>query len=136
MELTFTGHRPHHSAFAIMNAPPRSDAYLVPEGAAKVVYEKDTRISNAGQFTILREDHTVANLIRMQLLRDKNVTFAGYQHPHPLVNDVKVRIQTNNNSTPIHALSNCLDDLSIEFDELAHIFRKLTGNTKDQGGFS
>ncbi|CAK4086091.1 unnamed protein product [Aphanomyces euteiches] len=119
-----------------MNAPNRSDAYIVPDGATKVTYEKDTRINNAGQFTILREDHTVANLVRMQLLRDKNVTFAGYQHPHPLVNDIKIRIQTNNDSTPIQALSNCLDDLSIEFDELALLFRRLTGNNKDQGGFS
>lgn len=48
-----------------MNAPNRSDAYLLPEGAQKVTYEKDTKISNAGKFTILREDHTIGNLIRM-----------------------------------------------------------------------
>jgi len=119
-----------------MNAPNRSDAYLLPEGATKVTYEKDMRISNAGQFTILREDHTIANLIRMQLLRDNNVTFSGYMHPHPLINDVKVRVQTNDNSSPIEALANCLDDLSTEFDELAQRFRRLTGNAKDQGGFS
>ncbi|OQR84946.1 DNA-directed RNA polymerase II subunit J [Achlya hypogyna] len=117
-----------------MNAPSRSDAYLLPDGAQKVTYEKDTRINNAGQFTILREDHTVANLVRMQLLRDPNVTFAGYMHPHPLINDIKVRIQTNNNSSPIEALGNCLDDLSTEFEELAQRFRRLS--TKDQGGFS
>jgi hypothetical protein len=48
-----------------MNAPSRSDSYLLPEGAQKVTYEKDTKISNAGKFTILREDHTMGNLIRM-----------------------------------------------------------------------
>ena len=48
-----------------MNAPNRSDSYLLPEGAQKVTYEKDTKISNAGKFTILREDHTIGNLIRM-----------------------------------------------------------------------
>lgn len=48
-----------------MNAPNRSDSYLLPEGAAKVTYEKDTKIPNAGKFTILREDHTMGNLIRM-----------------------------------------------------------------------
>jgi DNA-directed RNA polymerase II subunit RPB11 len=48
-----------------MNAPLRSDSYLLPEGAQKVTYDKDTKILNAGKFTILREDHTMGNLIRM-----------------------------------------------------------------------
>ena len=51
-----------------MNAPNRSDSYLLPEGAQKVAYEKDTKIANAGKFTILREDHTVGNLLRMYVL--------------------------------------------------------------------
>lgn len=48
-----------------MNAPNRTDSYMLPEGAQKVTYEKDTKIQNAGKFTILREDHTMGNLIRM-----------------------------------------------------------------------
>ncbi|DAZ93898.1 TPA: hypothetical protein N0F65_004745 [Lagenidium giganteum] len=120
----------------IMNAPNRSDSYLLPEGAAKVKYEKDTKIPNAGRFTILREDHTIGNLVRMQLLRDPNVTFSGYQHPHPLVHDITVRVQTNDASSPVEALANCLDDLSTEFDEIAQKFRRLTGNSKDSSAFS
>ncbi|TDH72195.1 hypothetical protein CCR75_001023 [Bremia lactucae] len=119
-----------------MNAPSRSDSYLLPEGAQKVAYEKDTKISNAGKFTILREDHTVGNLIRMQLLRDPNVTFSGYRHPHPLIHDIVVRVQTNDASSPVEALANSLDDLSTEFDEIAQKFRRLTGNTKDHSSFS
>ncbi|ETI51280.1 hypothetical protein F441_05353 [Phytophthora nicotianae CJ01A1] len=142
-----------------MNAPNRSDSYLLPEGAQKVTYEKDTKISNAGKFTILREDHTMGNLIRMygtrsnilvtlnfnlvllpttcrQLLRDPNVTFSGYRHPHPLIHDIVVRVQTNDASSPVEALANSLDDLSTEFDEIAQKFRRLTGNTKDHSSFS
>lgn len=48
-----------------MNAPNRTDSYMLPEGAQKVTYDKDTKIQNAGKFTILREDHTMGNLIRM-----------------------------------------------------------------------
>ncbi|KAE8991120.1 hypothetical protein PR003_g21468 [Phytophthora rubi] len=119
-----------------MNAPSRSDSYLLPEGAQKVTYEKDTKISNAGKFTILREDHTMGNLIRMQLLRDPDVTFSGYRHPHPLIHDITVRVQTNDASSPVEALANSLDDLSTEFDEIAQKFRRLTGNSKDPSSFS
>lgn len=145
-----------------MNAPNRSDSYLLPEGAQKVTYEKDTKISNAGKFTILREDHTMGNLIRMcvvvkrtldkrrnsmnrlndllpclqAVLRDPNVMFSGYRHPHPLIHDITVRVQTNDASSPVEALANSLDDLSTEFDEIAQKFRRLTGNSKDPSSFS
>lgn len=68
-----------------------------------------------------------------QSLRDPNVTFSGYRHPHPLNYDIVVRIQTNDASSPVEALANCLDDLSTVFDELVKKFRRLTGNSKDAG---
>ena len=71
-----------------------------------------------------------------QLLRDPNVTFSGYQHPHPLIHDITVRVQTNDASSPVEALANSLDDLSTEFDEIAQKFRRLTGNSKDPSSFS
>lgn len=52
-----------------MNAPNRTDSYMLPEGAQKVTYEKDTKIQNAGKFLVLREDHTMGNLIRMYVPR-------------------------------------------------------------------
>jgi DNA-directed RNA polymerase II subunit RPB11 len=30
-----------------------------------VAYKPDTKVANAGSFTIQREDHTVGNLVRM-----------------------------------------------------------------------
>lgn len=36
----------------------------------------------------------MGNLIRMQLLRDKQVKFAGYIHPHPLIHKIELRVQT------------------------------------------
>uniref|UniRef100_A0A0E0E810 DNA-directed RNA polymerase RBP11-like dimerisation domain-containing protein n=1 Tax=Oryza meridionalis TaxID=40149 RepID=A0A0E0E810_9ORYZ len=63
-----------------------------------VSYERDTKIVNAGSFTIEREDHTIGNILRMQLHRDPNVLFAGYKLPHPLqykilVRDEKIRYE-------------------------------------------
>ena len=43
---------------------------------------------NAAIFTINKEDHTVGNMVRHQLLKDPNVLFAGYKNPHPMDNTV------------------------------------------------
>lgn len=64
------------------------------------------------------------------------MTFSGYRHPHPLVHDITVRVQTNDASSPVEALANCLDDLSTEFDEIAQKFRRATGSSKDPNAFS
>ena len=42
-------------------------------GKIKVVYEKDTKMQNAGTFIIENEDHTVGNLVRETLLKDPEV---------------------------------------------------------------
>jgi len=61
----------------------------------------------------------VANLFRMQLLRDNSVRFAGYHHPHPLLNYVEMKIQTNSSTVaPIETLSAAIEDLSNETDHL------------------
>ena len=57
------------------------------------------------------------------MLRDETVTFAGYMHPHPLLHDVLVRIQTNDNSNPLDALSLAIDDLQLECEELTTKFK-------------
>ena len=68
---------------------------------------------------LLLLDHTVANLFRMQLLRDPNVRFAGYYHPHPLVHYINLKIQTtNSNVAPVEVLSSAIEDLSNETDHL------------------
>ena len=104
-----------------MNAPERSAAFLLDEdnGERKIEYTVDTKTTNAGVFKFNKEDHTVGNLLRMQLLRDPAVRFAGYQHPHPLLNYINLRIQTNSsNTTPIEVLSNAFEDLSDETEHL------------------
>ncbi|KAD5802831.1 hypothetical protein E3N88_14191 [Mikania micrantha] len=75
-----------------MNAPDRYERFVVPEGTKKVSYERDTKIINAASFTIEREDHTIGNIVRMQLHRDGNVLFAGYKLPHPLQYKIIVRV--------------------------------------------
>ena len=84
-----------------MNAPERNAVFLLDEdnGERKIVYGQDTKVTNAGTFRFNKEDHTVGNLFRMQLLRDPNVRFAGYIHPHPLLNYIDLKVQTNSSNT-------------------------------------
>ena len=104
-----------------MNAPERSASFLLDEdsGEVKVTHSADTKVSNAGTFRFNKEDHTVGNLLRMQLLRDPSVRFAGYIHPHPLLHYIDLKIQTNSSTVaPVEVLSSAIEDLANETDHL------------------
>eukprot|EP00980_Cylindrotheca_fusiformis_P003738 scaffold828_cov81-Cylindrotheca_fusiformis.AAC.2 len=91
-----------------MNAPERSSSFLLDEdaGEQKCVYTADTKVTNAGTFRFNKEDHTVGNLLRMQLLRDPN-------------------IQTNNSTVaPVEVLSSAIEDLANETDHLITQFQE------------
>lgn len=104
-----------------MNAPERSLSFLLDEDIAeeKITYAADTKVSNAGTFTINKEDHTIANLVRMQLLRDERVRFVGYIAPHPLIHRIDMKIQTfSSNVAPVELLSAAVEDLANETERL------------------
>jgi DNA-directed RNA polymerase II subunit RPB11 len=110
-----------------MNAPERSASFLLDEesGEQKIVYTADTKVTNAGTFRFNKEDHTIGNLLRMQLHRDPNVRFCGYIHPHPLVHYIDMKIQTNTSTIdPKAVLSNAIEDLSGESDHLTTQFQE------------
>ncbi|THG05536.1 hypothetical protein TEA_016689 [Camellia sinensis var. sinensis] len=88
----------------------------------RVSYERDTKIINAASFTIEREDHTIGNIVRMQLHRDENVLFAGYKLPHPLQYKIIVRIHTTSQSSPMQAYNQAINDLDKELDYLKNAF--------------
>ncbi|OAY39995.1 DNA-directed RNA polymerases II, IV and V subunit 11 isoform X1 [Manihot esculenta] len=89
---------------------------------ARVSYEGDTKIINAASFTVEREDHTIGNILRMQLHRDENVLFAGYKLPHPLQYKIIVRIHTTSQSSPMQAYNQAINDLDKELDHLKNAF--------------
>ena len=114
-----------------MNAPERTSSFLLDEdtGEVKIVYTADTKVTNDGTFRFNKEDHTVGNLFRMQLLRDPSVRFAGYLHPHPLVYFIDLKIQTNNSTVaPVEVLSSAIEDLANETDHLMTQFQEATEN--------
>ena len=125
------------------NYPDRYELFLVPEGSKKITEKIDTRIPNASTFTILGEDHTLANLIRGQLLLSPHVLFSGYKVPHPLEAKVELRVQTDGELTPkqavVQASNECMRDLGIlsrEFTkewELKRMVGEGPGNATDRG---
>ena len=107
-----------------MNAPPTFESFLLFEGEKKITKEQDTKVPNASIFTINKEDHTLGNLIRCQLLKDPNVLFSGYKNPHPLEHKVILRIQTTSDYTPHEALMNAITDLIAELSLFEERFKE------------
>ena len=48
-----------------MNAPERSELWVLQDGEKKLTVNKDTKIVNTANFVIKKEDHTMGNLLRM-----------------------------------------------------------------------
>ncbi|CAK9290493.1 unnamed protein product [Gordionus sp. m RMFG-2023] len=107
-----------------MNAPPTFESFLLFEGEKKIIFYKDTKVPNAAIFTINKEDHTLGNILRMQLLKDPQVIFAGYKCPHPLDHKVILRIQTTSNYTPYDAFTNAITDLVSELSLMEERFKE------------
>ena len=98
-----------------MNAQPAFESHYLETNEAKIMYETDTKVPNGAIITINKEDHTLGNLLRAQLLRDEKVIFAGYKVPHPLEHKVVLRVQTAPDYTPLVAVNGALTDLMSEF---------------------
>merc|ERR1712066_118031 len=107
-----------------MGAPPTFESFLLFDGEKKITREQDTKVPNAAVFTINKEDHTLGNMIRQQLLKDPNVLFAGYKNPHPMENKVVLRIQTTSDYAPNDALMNSITDLISELSLFEERFRE------------
>eukprot|EP01068_Selenidium_serpulae_P013179 Selendium_serpulae@DN5938_c0_g1_i1.p1 len=113
------------SRSAQVNKPDTFEVLELPDGVSKVEYKPDAALESCGTYTLFLEDHTVANLIRMQLLRDGNVWFAGYKVPHPLENKVEIRIQTSKRSyAPQKAFHNALQTLQEEASAMLTKFQE------------
>eukprot|EP01101_Sappina_pedata_P005977 TRINITY_DN2862_c0_g1_i1.p2 TRINITY_DN2862_c0_g1~~TRINITY_DN2862_c0_g1_i1.p2 ORF type:complete len:121 (+),score=50.15 TRINITY_DN2862_c0_g1_i1:15-377(+) len=106
-----------------MNAPETSELFIVPDGVRKVTIKDDTKIKNAAMVVVQKEDHTLGNLLRMQLHRDPDVLYSGYRMPHPLDHSIELKIQASDRSTPTKALLTAIGDLSSELSLLEERFR-------------
>src|SRR5690606_32205660 len=101
------------------------------DGEKKVSITKDTKVPNAAIFTINKEDHTLGNMIRAQLLKDPSVIFAGYKNPHPLEHKIVIRVQTTTDSSPVQAFNHALTDLVSELSLFEERFNEAVREKKE-----
>lgn len=101
--------------------------------SGRIIKELDTKVPNAAIFTVNKEDHTLGNMIRNQLLKDPNVLFAGYKLPHPLEHKFVIRIQTTSDYSPQEAFMNAITDLLSELSLFEERFREAYKDKKEGG---
>ncbi|WVQ98717.1 hypothetical protein IAU59_005848 [Kwoniella sp. CBS 9459] len=87
-----------------MNQPNRIDSWLLQDDEKPLTITEDPKIPNAATVLLRKQDHTLGSMIRAQLMLDPTVLFAGYKVPHPLENDIIIKIQTDERSNPADAL--------------------------------
>eukprot|EP00160_Parvularia_atlantis_P019927 Unigene8027_Nuclearia_a/m.24643 Unigene8027_Nuclearia_a/g.24643 ORF Unigene8027_Nuclearia_a/g.24643 Unigene8027_Nuclearia_a/m.24643 type:complete len:118 (-) Unigene8027_Nuclearia_a:80-433(-) len=101
-----------------MNAPDRFELFMVPLGRSKVTVNKNTKFTDAATFIFEAEDHTLGNLLRMRLLENPQVLFAGYKMPHPLEHRFILNVQTRPTTTPEQVLVEAIVSLRSDLDSL------------------
>ncbi|KAF8257812.1 RBP11-like subunits of RNA polymerase [Lactarius quietus] len=107
-----------------MNQPNRYELYVLDEGEKSVEVTEDTKIPNAATVKIVKQDHTLGNMIRGQLLAMPQVLFAGYKVPHPLHPYFLVKIQTDGTITPTAALEQACTKLIGTLSSLEAKFKR------------
>ena len=64
----------------------------------KIQYDKEESEFNS-TYTFVDEDHTLGNLLRYILMKNKNTLFCGYSVPHPSENLMNIRLQSAKEKT-------------------------------------
>jgi len=107
-----------------MNAPPRYELFVLEEGEKPVEVIEDTKIPNAATIKVVKQDHTLGNLLRAQLLQMPEVLFAGYKVPHPLQPYFLIKIQTDGSVTPAAVLEQACTKLIGTMTALEQKFKR------------
>eukprot|EP00927_Polykrikos_kofoidii_P062327 TRINITY_DN57133_c0_g1_i1.p2 TRINITY_DN57133_c0_g1~~TRINITY_DN57133_c0_g1_i1.p2 ORF type:complete len:201 (+),score=46.07 TRINITY_DN57133_c0_g1_i1:153-755(+) len=84
----------------------------------RIHVKQDEKVPDCTLFTVWLEDHTIGNLLRMELLRNDNVIFAGYKVPHPLDHMIEMRVQTLPRSSPELAMRRAIANLRHEYSSI------------------
>ncbi|KAF8888630.1 DNA-directed RNA polymerase, partial [Infundibulicybe gibba] len=107
-----------------MNAPNRFELYVLEDGEKPVEITEDTKIPNAATVKVLKQDHTLGNMLRAQLLSMPQILFAGYKVPHPLHPHFLIKIQTDGTITPQAILEQACTKLIGTMSSLETKFRR------------
>lgn len=87
---------------------------------------------NSVTYRIELEDHTIGDLIRIYLLKNKDVKFAGYRVPHPLDDILEIKVQTSVEDTN-QVVKDTIKTLDKELWELEKDFDKVLMEKEKRG---
>ena len=68
------------------------------EDKLKIICDKEDGDFNC-TYSFKNEDHTLGNILRYILMKDKNTLFCGYSIPHPSEDVMNIRLQTKEENT-------------------------------------
>ncbi|AWU76654.1 hypothetical protein CAS74_000598 [Pichia kudriavzevii] len=107
-----------------MNAPDRFELFILPDGVPKLQITPDSRVPNCLLIKFEREDHTLGNLLREELINDPKVLFAAYKIEHPLFANFMMRLQTEEGYNPRIALKAACNRLIQKISVLNEKFKR------------
>ncbi|KAF8637905.1 hypothetical protein AX17_002528 [Amanita inopinata Kibby_2008] len=107
-----------------MNAPNRYELFVLEDGERAVEITEDTKIPNAATIKVVKQDHTLGNMLRAQLLSMPQVLFAGYKVPHPLQPYFLIKVQTDGTVTPQAILEQACSKLIVLVSQLEAKFKR------------
>ncbi|CAJ2508191.1 Uu.00g093770.m01.CDS01 [Anthostomella pinea] len=102
------------------------ELFLVNEGdGEKKITEKPfAGTSNTSDFILLKEDHTLGNLLAEHLKQEPRVLMAGYKVGHPNVPEVLIRLQTDGTISPREILIDVCKQLIASYGQLGREFTR------------
>lgn len=77
---------------------------------------------------IRNENHTIGNLLSDFLAKDKRCTFSSYKMPHPLTEEIMLRVSTDGSIGPKELLVEVIDKLNFEINLLHRKIEEHKGN--------
>ncbi|KAL2196304.1 DNA-directed RNA polymerase [Corynascus similis CBS 632.67] len=100
------------------------ELFVLQEGEKKITEKVVSGMSNCSDFILLKEDHTLGNLLSAYLKMAPHVMMAGYKIGHPNVPEVLIRVQTDGTVTPREALVTVCKQLVAMYGQLGREFQK------------
>ena len=95
---------------------------LISSSVLIILLSTDKFLGFGALYTILLEDHTLGNMLKMMLLRNPKIRFAAYRKPHPLENKIEIKIQTNGEITANEAFKEALSNLTQDLNHCQRSF--------------
>eukprot|EP00775_Hariotina_reticulata_P011633 gene11634-biopygen13502 len=83
-------------------------------------------------FSVVEEDHTLANTLRFFLNKNPQVTFCGYSIPHPSEDAVNIRVQTTGELTAAQALVEACEECTKVCKHIGAVFDNAVDQYKQQ----